>query len=178
MRQFAGSLFAIGVVATLAPAPIAAQSKSEGEVEKKLAYVASVAPERTYFCRVTPRGSGTSQTQMRIEFTLEGVGPVDAQMVVSGLVSDRRYSARLSWRGTASRSSEDSEIAVITLDEVYKFDADPLPGDAAWSDPSGDTITLHVEEYVSMGPEPYILVGTQTSEFGINDLRCVDGRKI
>ena len=131
----------------------------------------------TYFCRVNPRGAGTSQTQMRIDFSLDGEGPVDAQMVVTGLVSNRRYSARLSWRGTASRADDNPDIAVIRLDDVYKFDADPLPGDAAWSDPSDDTIILRVEDYNPDGDEPYILVGTQTSEFGINDLRCLDGRE-
>ncbi len=170
MQRLASMGCAIGLIASLGP--VTASAQSSGEIEKQLAHVATVSEAGDYYCRVSPRSAGTSQTQMSLDFTVSGPGPVEAKMVVTGLVAGMRYSARLSWRGTASASADDEDVAEIILDEVYHFDPDPLPGDAKWSDPSGDRITLRVEDYSARGPEPYILAGTQKTEFGVNDMRC------
>lgn len=173
MRQT--GTFALLLTACAIPAQ--AQSDARDTVAAKLAYVASIYPEGSYHCRVTPRTGGTSQTLMAIDFILDETGAVDAHMVVTGQVQGRRYNARLGYSGHAGASDSNPEEAVIVLDTVYRFDADPLPGGAQWSDPQGDTITLRVDRYYSMGTQPYILVGTQESEFGVNDLRCLDGSR-
>ena len=154
-----------------------AQSANQSEVERKFDYVANVFPERTFFCRVTPQGSGTSETRINFDFEFDGPGPVDARMEVIGRVAGRPVSARMRWRGTASIEGKDGRHAVIRLTEIYDYDADPLPGSARWSDPQGDTITLRIENYVSLGTQPYVLNGTQNTEFGINDLRCLDSAR-
>lgn len=145
------------------------------EVAARLSYVAATSPDRIYYCRVTPRSDATNQTQMLIEFDLAGEGPVAARMIVTGSVRGELYRARISWRGTAGPSGENGEDALIVLDEVAGFDADPLPGKARWSDPRSDKIKLRVEPLLSENPRPYALNGTQETEFGVNDLACLDG---
>lgn len=151
------------------------QEPQQEQADAKFAYIAGLDPARTFYCRVMPRSSGSSETQLELDFTLEGAGPVEAKMVVTGSVNGRRYSARMNWRGTASAVGNGHNEALINLDEIYDWDGDPLPGDAEWSDPSGDTISLRIEDHYSMGTQPYILVGTQVTEFGVNDVRCLDG---
>lgn len=172
MRLGADIIAGLCLAVAIAGPSLAAETT---EVEKKLAYVAAVGPDRTYYCRVVPRSDATNRTQMVIDFSLEGEGPVDARMVVTGSVGGRPYSARIYWRGTAGPAGEDGNDAQIVLNEVSGFDADPLPGEARWSDPTGDTITLRVDHHTSLGPQSYVLQGTQESEFGINDLTCLDG---
>jgi hypothetical protein len=150
---------------------------AESDVAQRLAYVAQVSADRIFYCRVAPRSDATNPTQMLIEFDLAGVGPVAARMIVTGSVRGDLYRARISWRGTAGPSGEDGQDALIVLDEVAGFDPDPLPGKARWSDPAGDTITLRVDPAPSGAPRPFVLSGTQETEFGINDLACIDGER-
>ena len=166
---------AIGLAMATGSAPLSAQGET---VSDKLAYVAALHPERIYYCGVRPLGSGTSETRMTIDFELDGAGPVEAMVVVTGSVGGRPYSARIQFRGTAGPAQDQPEEAEIVLTEVYSYDADPLPEGAAWSDPDGDVITLRVEENALMGSQPYILNGTQLSEFGINEVRCLDNRRL
>lgn len=161
----------LAACAALSCVPASAQSSAD----EKLAYVASVAPEGVFFCSVKPRSLNTSETFMRVAIALDGEGPVEADVTVTGVVSGSRYSARIGFRGTASVSQDDAGDALITLNEVSSFDADPLPGDAEWSDPEGDVIELRVVDFVSRrGDQRFILRGTQVSEFGINDVSCLD----
>ena len=169
------SFLAVGLPLAALAAPLSAQSDDSESVEAKLSYVSGIYPERTYFCGARPRDGGTSETRILFDFFLDGAGPVEAKMEVIGSVGGRRVSARMRWRGTAGPAPDNPEEAVIVLTEVYDYDADPLPDGAEWSDPEGDIITLRVDRYFSMGTQPYILVGTQLSEFGTNDLRCLDG---
>ena len=97
-------------------------------------------------------------------------------MVVTGQVNGRRYHAWIGYAGHATADDESGE-AMIRLDTIYHYKADPLPGGAEWSDPEGDVITLRIDRYFSIGLQKYILIGTQESEFGVNDLRCLDGSR-
>lgn len=177
MRHYLQRAAALGLVLALTASPVMAQSDSLDSPEAKFAYVAGIYPQGSYHCRVTPRSGGTSETLMAIDFMMDGEGPVQANMVVTGQVNGRRYNAWIGYAGRTRTSASDPEEAVIVLDTVYHFDADPLPGGAEWSDPDGDTITLRIDRYFSMGRQKYILVGTQESEFGVNDLRCLDGSR-
>jgi hypothetical protein len=154
-------------------------ASAQSSADEKLAYVASVAGEGVFFCSVKPRSRNTSETFMRVAIALDGEGPVEADVIVTGVVSGSRYSARISFRGIASAEyagdNGESGEAVITLNEVTSFDADSLPGDAEWSDPEGDVIELRVADFVSRGGDQrFILRGTQVSEFGTNDVSCLD----
>lgn len=175
MRQFGP--FACSLAAFALAQPALAQAQADDTVEAKLAYVASVYPDRTYFCRVLPRTSDTSETLITIDFIFEEAGPIDAQVVVTGQVRGRRYSARMTYAGRAGASPANPEEAEIVLDTINDYDADPLPDGATWSSPEGDVITLKIDRYRAIGSQPYILVGTQDTELGINDLRCLDGSK-
>lgn len=169
--------FACSLAAIAFASPVLAQSDAGDTVEAKLAYVASVYPDRTYFCRVLPRTSETSETLITIDFIFEEAGPIDARVVVTGQVRGRRYSARMAYSGHAGASATNPEDAEIVLDRITEYDADALPEGASWSSPEGDVITLRVDRYRSMGSQPYILIGTQDTELGINDLRCLDGSR-
>lgn len=169
--------FALALSALAMAAPLQAQEQSDplDTPESKFAYVAGVYPEGSYHCRVIPRSDSTSETLMAIDFIIEGEGPVLANVVVTGQVNGRRYHAWIGYAGREVTSADDPEEAKIVLDSVYHYKADPLPGGAEWSNPEGDTITLRIDRYFSMGSQKYILNGTQVSEFGVNDLRCLDG---
>lgn len=169
-----------GVVAAsmAAAVPAMAQTDDPESVAAKLAYVAGIYPERTYYCRASPLDAGTSETSILFDFQLDGTGPVDARMEVRGQVRGRPVSARMRWRGTAGPAENNPDEAVIVLTEVYDYDADPLPDGAEWSDPSGDVITLKIERFLTVGGREYILNGTQETEFGTNALRCLDGNRI
>lgn len=139
--------------------------------EEKLAYVAAIGPQRSFYCEATPQTGATNSTQITLDFELSGAGPVNAQMVVTGSVQRRFYNARIGWNGTASAQGSKAQIV---LDAVTGFKADTLPGDAQWSDPEGDVITLRILPYSSFSSQRYILKGTQETELGTNDLRCLD----
>lgn len=179
---FASALAAVSAVIAL---PVQAQKAAEDTVEEtgedtveaKLSYVASIYPDGIFYCRVIPRSRATSETLIAIDFMFEEAGPLDALVVVTGQVRGQRYSARMTYSGHAAASQDDPGDAEIVLDTITEYDADPLPDGASWSSPEGDVISLRVERYRSMGPQPYILVGTQDTEFGINDLRCLEGNR-
>lgn len=166
---------AILITATALGLALPSAASALTEVEKRLAHVAVTSADRIYYCRVTPRSDATNQTQMLIDFQLEGEGPVTARMIVTGRVRGQLYHARITWRGTAGPAGDDGQEALIVLNEVAGFDADPLPGKARWSDPNGDRISLRVEPFLQKGPHSFALNGTQETEFGINDLTCLDG---
>lgn len=167
MRATATSLISIGLVTAAVPA------SAQSEAEKALAHIEEIALERTYFCRVKPRTSATSEAFISLRLKFESESQVDARMVVTGRVSGAPVSARMSWRGA---TSTEGNQAVISLTEIYEYDADPLPGDAEWSDPEGDLITLNVVETDRRGSLAYVLSGTQETELGTNDLNCLPRR--
>ena len=177
MRRFGSFALALSAFGTAIPMQAQAQADPLDTSESKFAYVAGIYPEGSYHCRVTPRTGGTSETLMAIDFIIDGEGPVLANVVVTGQVDGRRYHAWIGYAGREVTSADDPEEAVIVLDSVYHYKADPLPGGAEWSDPEGDKITLRIDRYFSIGSQKYILNGTQESEFGINDLRCLDGSR-
>lgn len=139
---------------------------------EKLAYVAGIGPERTFFCEAIPQSGATNKTLMVLDFELGGAGVMTAEMVVTGSVNGRFYNTRIGWRGMAST---DGDEARIVLNEVSSVDADALPGTAQWSDPEGDVITLRVDPYASLGSQSFVLQGTQETELGTNNLSCLDG---
>ncbi|WP_162627673.1 hypothetical protein [Erythrobacter sp. KY5] len=172
MQGLACWKLALGVGLIVA-APVA-YAQSQSSAEEKLAHVEEVAAQRTYFCRVKPRTSSTSETSIALDFEFGDSSQIEARMVVTGRVSGAPVSARMRWRGTTATSGEE---AVISLTEVYNYEADPLPGDAEWSDPDGDLITLNIVDTQRRGSQAFVLAGTQETELGTNDLRCLPGRK-
>jgi len=158
----------LGFVLVATTAPSHAQSTGS----EKLAYVADVGPERTFFCEAIPQTGSTNKTLMMLDFELNGAGPISAKMIVTGSVDGRFFNTRIGWLGTAST---DGDEARVVLNEVSSVDADTLPGKARWSDPRGDVITLRIDPYASLGSQRFILKGSQETELGTNDLKCLDG---
>ncbi|WP_298303048.1 hypothetical protein [uncultured Erythrobacter sp.] len=110
-----------------------------------------------------------------IDFVVEDEGQVTAKMAVTGRVGGRFYVTRIGWRGIVSVEGDEARVV---LDEVLSVNADPLPGNARWSDPEGDVISLQIEPYSGPRDQNLSLTGFQETELGTNNMKCRDSPRV
>ena len=151
---------------------IAISSTGLAEARNKLSFVNSIEPPDLWICRARPQGGGTSGSNVMLAFMIPGAGDIAASMRVQFDLEGRSYAGSYRARGTAF-ARQDGE-ATIRLNSFTVLSEDTLPYDYEWSDPSNDVIELRVvTDTTGRGDKPYMMVGTQRSEFGVNDLACI-----
>jgi len=142
------------------------------EAYTKLDYVNSIVPPDVWVCRAAPRTSNTAPTQLMMAFIIPGMGDITASARNTVTLNGRSYSGNYRATGTAVARVDGS--ATIRLDSFEVMSQDQLPNGYDWSDPSQDIIELQVvADTASRDRKPYMMVGTQSSEFGTNDLTCI-----
>ena len=165
------SLFGAVFLAIL-PASAMGQAGGLAQANNRLDHVAGLGTSGNWACTVRPRSENTSATTMQFMLLIGPNREVNGLMRVAFNYQGRTYNGSLDVSGRAiAKNSGDASLVIDRFDD---FQGDQLPDGLQWSDPNGDVIELDVvPNTLNSARGPYMLTGSQTSEFGVNSVGCL-----
>ncbi|MFB9373010.1 hypothetical protein ACFFUB_03435 [Algimonas porphyrae] len=142
------------------------------EAQRRLSYVKTIKPPDRWLCKSTPRyATGVPMDyvlSMNFNFT-----DVAARIQSAAELEGKIYQSNIIMYGTGSANILKGTAKVV-LNRAGEAQLDPLPSYAEWGDVSKDAYELSIVPSANpKSDKPYNLVGTRTSEFGIEDISCI-----